>query len=319
MCCVLVQQTDAEVIQDTTRNREMSKYSNNTDNQTKWFKREVRALQEEGQRIANNTHGISVAPLIISKDQNVQMSGVIAVFPKREAPLFFQGARKTRAMTGETALDNNPNSLANIGKDPEKVLLAINNVSHTERQLISNVLDKNIRAGTFHIYTYEPPCCKNSDTNANFSCCQYYAHLIRHFPEIEFHVYFDLTDFKSLAKYFEFQTSADLEWLCHLIQNTGKYEQILSKWNCSSDTSARDDKQRLRDLCEAKTLQQPLPEDVVKRIAAEIFNCIQKVDPTLPISAKHVDAIETFFKNKIISFADHGGNQPQNLFIHIIQ
>ena len=34
-CCVLVQQTDAEVIQDTTRNREMSKYSNNTDNQTK--------------------------------------------------------------------------------------------------------------------------------------------------------------------------------------------------------------------------------------------------------------------------------------------
>lgn len=312
VCCTSMQQVNAEVKQDTTRQNGMKQYSRNEKGQTDWFKKEVRAIQEHNPNI---DYSIRVAPLITRNDTTFQMGGVIAVFPKDKKPLFFQGAKRA----GIPVIDNNPNSPANIGINRMTVLLKVDNNSHTERQLIQKALEKEINAGTFHIYTYEPPCCKNSQSNANFPCGNYYAELIQEYPDIEFHVYFDLARFKSLNKYYDFNTPEDLIWICKLISNINDYEsKVLGKWNKMNFANELNIVKRICSNDEKAAHSLTVVQ--IRNTVDEIFRCLSKADLRNELAGpKHIEKIEDFYKNRIISLANHGNHRPKNLYIHIIQ
>jgi len=213
MCCVSIQQADAQTQEDKGAANYISSATTIND-MIQAFKDLVRTYERAGanKKIKDRHGGLVDFPETLRvvhdlkiSDQglktlnfpdNFQMGGIIASIPdktKKTKPCVFKGAKTMFGMPNDNRpADNNPDQQGN--------LLAISYSSHTERQLINAVWQKrkNI-SGTHFIYTCQPPCVnRGSDRNGYISCCRYYAKMANAETGAHFYIFFRSPDINTL-------------------------------------------------------------------------------------------------------------------------
>lgn len=194
VCWASIQQVDAEVKEDREAEKKL---------QSENFADIVKRYQETGIK-QQFPDPLSVA-CKMHIGPNMQMGGLIAFIQDNAK------ARKVFVYQGAKQKSDPPRNMPPRNDLPNS-LLAVNNYSHTERQLVSAVITKikeeNVGlSGAMHIYTYMPPCADtHKDENGQLTCCEYYPLVATQFKNIEFHIYFKYPTLNDLRTYFDFDT-----------------------------------------------------------------------------------------------------------------
>ena len=223
-CCVLVQQTDAEVVLDISTTAELKEKQQNDngfvgdeDKQVEWFTDQVKRLDTEGKTAGLNDN-VSVAPELRSlavgsgkgnKDGNV-MGGVIAFIANDfRNSAFYQGSKGSyNKVIDKQEEINKKISSKNEEQEDRTALEALellkNNARHTEQQLLTKAIEvykglsHNGADAVVHIYTHLAPC---SGAIHRANCCEDYAQFASQNNEIKsFHIYFDRPTFREFME-----------------------------------------------------------------------------------------------------------------------
>lgn len=209
VCCVLVQQTDAEVVLDISTTAELKEKQQNDngfvgdeDKQVEWFTDRVKQLDAKGKTAGLNDN-VSVAPELGSlavgsgkgnKDGNV-MGGVIAFIASDwKGSAFYQGSKASYCKV--TELEKKIGGKKKNAEESEELERLKANSKHTEVQLLTKAKADYERwkgqaaaDAIVHIYTHSAPC---SGRHGNANCCAFYSSTAAANGWVKaFHIYFD--------------------------------------------------------------------------------------------------------------------------------
>ena len=219
VCCVLVQQADAEV-KETETEKKLAELDNADEKQqTLWFIEKIRELSLRG-RDKGLSYNLCVAP-DIAHNRIHDMGGIALFVPTtkdtRNPPKFYQAVKippNQQIVIPNTDPKNGGDLIYPRPKENIDFL-------HTERQLSIAIFNNKAAhdGGAVHIYTYKLPCSKRDNGNGNFSCCDYYIALAKKFPKINFHIYTRFPDIESMKSYIMCYNDRELVVLSRLFSD----------------------------------------------------------------------------------------------------